>query len=44
MSAAAMKAGVALVKPLLVSGEVTTKGTVVIGTGQLAMNMILEKV
>lgn len=32
MSAAAMKAGVALVKPLLISGETTTKGTVVIGT------------
>lgn len=50
MSAAAMKAGVALVKPLLVSGEVTTKGTVVIGTvtgdlhdiGKSLVGMMLE--
>lgn len=50
MSAAAMKAGVALVKPLLVSGEVTNKGTVVIGTvtgdlhdiGKSLVGMMLE--
>lgn len=32
MSAAAMKAGVALVKPLLTGGQTADKGTVVIGT------------
>ncbi|OLN26148.1 cobalamin B12-binding domain-containing protein [Desulfosporosinus metallidurans] len=50
MSAAAMKAGVALVKPLLTSGETTTKGTVVIGTvtgdlhdiGKSLVGMMLE--
>ncbi|MHB8075499.1 cobalamin B12-binding domain-containing protein [Desulfosporosinus fructosivorans] len=50
MSAAAMKAGVALVKPLLKSGETTTKGTVIIGTvtgdlhdiGKSLVGMMLE--
>ncbi|HEY8909057.1 MAG TPA: corrinoid protein [Desulfosporosinus sp.] len=50
MSAAAMKTGVALVKPLLMSGEVTTKGTVIIGTvtgdlhdiGKSLVGMMLE--
>ena len=50
MSAAAMKTGVALVKPLLKSGETTTKGTVVIGTvtgdlhdiGKSLVGMMLE--
>lgn len=50
MSAAAMKAGVALVKPLLTSGESATKGTVIIGTvtgdlhdiGKSLVGMMLE--
>ena len=50
MSAAAMKTGVALVKPLLKSGEETTKGTVIIGTvtgdlhdiGKSLVGMMLE--
>ena len=50
MSAAAMKTGVALVKPLLKSGETTTKGTVIIGTvtgdlhdiGKSLVGMMLE--